>query len=299
MTRKEIEKRCLEEMQQTIPDHEALWQRIEAELPPQEQRAEEQLQPIRMHTMRRAMTIAACLLIAVTGAHVLTQNRSLKDNTLSESTDRSPEKDDAAAENADAENEGEAPLQQGENAPEDTIRTYASLGLPVKENGVHIQDADKLTAGTQLFQESHVLSQTECFADVIVSNGIQRPESGEVVYLMEVVDAYGTDELKTGDTFYLYSSTPYLLQAEHEYVLPLYTSGSDWRLVNESAPQLELTRSGEVIYHNGWKTLAGADSEPLLYEQYGTDDYFYDRMYITQDAVLYGFLADWEASAHA
>ncbi len=298
MTRKEIEKRCLEEMQQTIPDHEALWQRIEAELPPQEQRAEEQSQPIRMHTMRRAVTIAACLLIAVTGTRVLTQNRNVKENTMSESTDGSPQKDNAA-ENAAAENEGEAPLQQENNAPEDAIRTYASLGLPVKENAVQVQDPRRLTAGTQLFHEESVLSQTECFADVIVSSGIQRPESGEVVYLLEVVDAYGTDELQAGDTFYLYSSTPYLLQAEHEYVLPLYESGSDWRLVNGSAPQLELTHSGEVVYHNGWRTLAGADSEPLLYEQYGTDDYFYDRMYITQDAVLYGFLADWEASAHA
>ena len=49
MTRKEIEKRCLEEMQQTIPDHEALWQKIEAQRPPQDSQ-NQKASPIRMQS---------------------------------------------------------------------------------------------------------------------------------------------------------------------------------------------------------------------------------------------------------
>ena len=77
MTRKEIEKRCLEEMQQTIPDHEALWQKIEAQLPPQDSQ-NQKASPIRMQSIRRFMTIAACLLVTVTGAYVLTRQSGME-----------------------------------------------------------------------------------------------------------------------------------------------------------------------------------------------------------------------------
>lgn len=299
MTRKEIEKRCLEEMQQTIPDHEALWQRIEAQLPPQESQ-NQKTSPIRMQSFRRIMTIAACLLVVVTGAYVFSQPSVLKNSDEAENTDSMHEYADAPEQDgADF-----APDQPGDNVLQETqqqtnngIRTYASLGLPVSENGVLVLDADKLTAGTQLFHEESVLARTECFVDVIVSSGSQSPDSGEIVYLLEVVDAYGTDAFTAGEKFFLHSSTPYVLQMDHEYVLPLYRSSLNrWELVNESAPQIELTPEGEAVYHNGWKSLESEASEPLLYEQNSTDDYFYDRMYITQNAVLCDFLAEWDAS---
>ncbi len=293
MTRKEIEKRCLEEMQQTIPDPEALWQRIEANLP--EQAAETPEKPvIHMHRTRRIVTIAACLLLVITGARVLTQTNSLKNETSSDHTNL---REDAPAMDMqeNAVEEWEEPMQTV-NKDATSIRTYASLGLPTQQK-TFVRDAAKLTAGTQLFAEQSVLAQTECFVDVIVSDGRQSETTGEVVYLLEVVDAYGTDALTAGESFYLYSSTPYVLQPEHEYVLPLYASGTDeWQLVNASAPQIELTPDGEMIFHNGWHSLQNGESTPLLCAQYGTDDYFYDRMYIAQDAVLYQFLENWEAS---
>ncbi len=296
MTRKEIEKRCLEEMQQTIPDPEALWQRIEANLP--EQPAETPETPvIRMHhRTRRIMTIAACLLLVITGARVLTQTNSLKNETSSDHMNLQEDVNAPAMdEQQNAAEEWEEPMQTV-NKDASSVRTYASLGLPSEQRTV-VTDAAKLTAGTQLFAEQSVLAQTECFVDVIVSDGRQSETTGEIVYLLKVVDAYGTDALTAGESFYLYSSTPYVLQPGHEYVLPLYASGTDaWELVNASAPQIELTPDGEMIFHNGWHSLQNGESTPLLCAQYGTDDYFYDRMYIAQDAVLYQFLENWEAS---
>ncbi|MBQ8011567.1 MAG: hypothetical protein IJ265_08440 [Oscillospiraceae bacterium] len=298
MTRKEIEKRCLEEMQQTIPDHEALWQKIEAQLPPQDSQ-NQKASPIRMQSFRRFMTIAACLLVTVTGAYVLTRQSGMENAVKHEQSDTANEHMDAP------EQEGEhfAPNQPEDFTPIETlppensgIRTYASLGLPVSDTAVHVPDPDKLTAGTQLFHEESVLAKTECFVDVIVYSGNQSPETGQMVYLLEVVDVYGTDAFAAGETFWMHSSSPYVLQKDHEYVLPLYQNEFHWELVNESAPQIELTADGEAVYHNGWKSLESEASEPLLYEQNGTDDYFYDRMYITQNAVLCDFLAEWEAS---
>ncbi|MBE6849499.1 MAG: hypothetical protein E7502_06335 [Ruminococcus sp.] len=298
MTRKEIEKRCMEEMQQTIPNPEALWQRIESQLP--EQTAEQPQKPvIRMHTARRVMTIAACLLVVVSGATFFAKPSGLHQNS------ETIMQDEQESAEAPAGNKSESAFEEKHEDVLDDVqmndvvkteqeseqRTYASLGLPQNTAAV---DTAKLSAGTQLFEESAVLSLTECFVDVQVLQSTQHTD-GEMEYLLEVVDAYGAD-IASGTQLSLTSKSPYFLQTAHEYVLPLYQNAENWQLVNAAAPQLELTPAGELVYHNGWKSLKHADAQPLLYAKYGVDDYFYDRMYITEDAVLFAFLAEWEAS---
>ncbi len=298
MTRKEIEKRCMEEMQQTIPNPEALWQRIESQLP--EQTAEQPQKPvIRMHTARRVMTIAACLLVVVSGAAFFAKPSGLHQNseTIMQDEQESAEAPTGNKSELSFEEKHEDVLDDvqmnGVVKPEQESeqRTYASLGLPQNTADV---DTAKLSAGTQLFEESAVLSLTECFVDVQVLQSTQHTD-GEMEYLLEVVDAYGAD-IASGTQLSLTSKSPYFLQTAHEYVLPLYQNAENWQLVNAAAPQLELTPAGELVYHNGWKSLKHADAQPLLYAKYGVDDYFYDRMYITEDAVLFAFLAEWEAS---
>ena len=140
MTRKEIEKRCFEEMQQNIPDREALWQRIEGSLG--EQPAQPEVPHIRVrHTGRYIMTAAACLLVVV-GASVFwrggtakleTNHAPMMDNAVAPAGD-APVYDDAAADEADeaAEADEEDNADQ-EISDGEAVSPQHSAGAPAME----------------------------------------------------------------------------------------------------------------------------------------------------------------------
>ncbi|MDE6003929.1 MAG: hypothetical protein K2G88_00900, partial [Oscillospiraceae bacterium] len=81
MTRKEIEKRCREEMQENIPDKEALWQKIEAGLPEQENlQSQMQKTRIKLTNMRNIMKAVACFLVIIGGLRIWNNRTKLKTN---------------------------------------------------------------------------------------------------------------------------------------------------------------------------------------------------------------------------
>lgn len=298
MTRKEIEKRCLEEMQQNIPDSEALWQRIEAQLPPQEEVSSEPSHiTVHVTQMRRILTTAACLLVAVTGAALISQHSRLNTAHKSESNDAPAVQeapmhaDDEAAEKTDSPEQNAS-----ESEAPDGLRTYASLHLPDS-----MGSAAYTVSGTQgeYFSESAVLAKTDCFVDVQVTDVRQDAETGELIYTLSVLGTYGDTAIRVDESLNICSETAYMLEQNHLYLLPLSETAGKWSLAYECAPQIEMTLDGEAVHHNGWHSLMNDRSEPLLYEQYGEDDYFYDRMYLAQNEDIRNFLKEWEEIKNA
>lgn len=302
MTRKEIEERCRKEMQQSIQDKEALWQRIEQQLPDRQSAASEpQKAPLRMTVLRRVMTAAACFLFVAAGISVFIRSDSLK--TMEENTVGDPMENTAESvmeENPGnlQENEGEQEDYRPEYATEPSadVLSYESLQFARTDQTVSVLDRDQLGTEGEYFSEAAVLERTECFVDVKVQSGSQNPESGIMTYTLEVVDVYGTDVLAKDTTLTLQTYSAYLLEAGHEYLLPLYMEERSWKLSYECAPQLELTLDGSAVYHSGWQSLRREADPSLRYERYGTDDYFYDRMHLGDAGVLLSFVEHWAAS---
>ena len=228
MTKKDIEERLKQEMQQNIPDKDALWQRIETRLPEQPPVNRR----IRMSSGRRILTAAACLLLMITGIRVM--------NRLSET----------------------APSQENIMMEQDNA------------------DEIQFIRFEEYFQEDAILSRTELFIDVRVLDSIQE-ESGTMRYALEVIDVYG-GELNT-EEITLRTDSAYVLETDHEYVIPVYYREDKLNLSYECAPQIERTQNHKLIIPNGWYTLMQSDAVPVQYDSYGTDDYFYDRMYLTPD----------------
>ncbi len=293
MTRKEIEKRCLEEMQQTIPDTEALWQRIESQLPQQEEAAKQSPQSIRMQHIYRILPIAACLLLTISGAAVFLQ----QDNRIQQESSNTVSMNENANEHFDAEDYmppiKNEQVQDFEEENTAKFRSYASLNFGKGEQKNHITNPALLGTENEYFHEADVLKRTECFVIAVAEYGNQDPETGDITYQLRVQKTYGS-ELLQDDLLIIRSKSSYILQPGHEYILPLYKEQDEWKISFECAPQMEFTLNGEVVFHNGWQSLDALESERISCSPSGTHDYFYDRMYITRENVPELLIAAWE-----
>ncbi len=299
MTRKEIEERCRKEMQQSIPDREALWQRIEAGLPQQEAPKPQSIRRTSsgMKVFRSVLTAAACLLIVVAGVGVVggrLQNATapaedkeqVQQEHFDEFMNEAPA-DEQAGEEMKEENEGV--MQNPQTEP---IR-YESLHFPPAEEQVHLDSTAKPSGGGQLFSEAQVLADSECLVIGTIAGGTQDSEDGHMLYFFRTEQVYGDASIGTGETITVRSDNPYLMQSGHQYLLGLRYEDNFWRTSCDSAPQPEFTADGQAVYHNGWQSFRQDGEQRLICEQFSAEDYFYDRMYLGSADILIRFAEEW------
>ncbi|GEM_PF-1192061 len=314
MTRKEIEKRCREEMQQNIPDKDALWQKIESQLPEQKPMVQPEKPVIKMHTFYRVMAGAACFMFVLAGASLvklgtnktemmtapMADSSSAVDSEMAyEANDAgdSPEDDGDSADNvadeiAPAENSASA-SQSADNAKSDTadsvtaeytegMKKYSDLEFHDEYNSFPDNDdinTTPLNADGQYFNEEDVLKKSQVFVEVLIT-GHSQLTTGEILYTAQVNDVYGAEKIReklwNEETLTISTKSPYLLVNGHDYVLPLYLNedSENWNLSYECAPQIELTQDYQVIYHNGWHTITEGAEE---YED-GSEPLLYDSI---------------------
>ena len=290
MTRKSIEENLKRDMQKNIPDKNALWQKIEANLPEQPV-SQPVKRTIRMTAGTKFLTIAACFLLVIAGVQLVRprlatqmENTPASDSASSTADAEIYDNDnaaDAAPDDADAEIREEKKLVSYQDlniSHEKTIASQVNLSL--------------LGTNDQLFEENAILAKTEFFLDVKVLEGMQN-DSGTMHYTLEILDVYGGE--LSQETITLETNSAYLLEQNHEYVIPVYVQNQNYALSCECAPQIEKTYDNQLIIPNGWHTLMQGETTPVLYDSYGIDDYFYDRMYLTGDLNLELLLQKWES----
>lgn len=290
MNQHEIEKRYQKEVHQSIPDMDALWQKIENRLPEQEISRQESgiSQKRNSIQMQRFAGAAACLLIVAAGASVVFGNTGLHQMHSLNKSD-TPQQDgyeDAPAQegNADAaENEGfaadDAFVKQEQDVSGKPL-TYADLAV---SDSAELQDSVNLQLlgmEQRYFVEQAVLEQTNAFADVVITDGTQDARTGEITYTMEV--RYSIGDAKLPSTLTLKSQNAYLMEKHHEYLIPMQSLGGTISLANEVSPQIEVTEDGKAVLHSGWHEFLPDTDTPVLYETLGDSDYFYDRMYLAE-----------------
>lgn len=295
MNNRKIEQLYKSHTDNTAPDMDALWERIESSL---EEKNDEAVtsKPIRRNisftkkTALAAACVAALIIVPVavrnmdiSNSEMATDSAPMAEQTMAESPamdgamgiapeenifeemfDNNAEQNDAVAEEVVE----EAPAEESMGAGQQTIY-YEDLQLghanaPLTPSGA--------TNGDDFFVEENVLIET----DIIVNAYIDRVYSGgngEICYEITA------DNVETGETesIYLTSRTPYVMLENRCYVIPLKAGETGYSLVFENAPQIERTLDGGYIFHNGWESL-DENAFDVIYPQGGVDDFFYDRM---------------------
>ena len=288
MTRKNIEERLKQEMQQNIPNKDALWQKIENRLPEQPV-SQPVRKTIRMTSGRKFLTAAACILLVIAGMKFVSTSKNF---TQTENTAMND------AESAVPAAEGDAACSADEKNPVQTVQEAASAESPLKYQNLNIPhektiaslvNLSRLGTEDEYFNEDAILQQTRFFIDVKVLDGQQNPESGTMHYTLQILNVYGGELSQQKMT--LETESAYILEQNHEYVLPVT---AEFSLAYECAPQIEKTQDNKLVIPNGWYTLMQSDTTPVLYDSYGIDDYFYDRMYLTKDLNLDLLIQKWE-----
>ena len=196
---------------------------------------------------------------------------------------------------ADAENDADADEAADADSSyeqETTLLHYEDLKISHEKIIASQVNFSLLGTNDQLFEENAVLEKTELFLDVKVAEGSQ-DNSGKMHYQLEVLDVYGGEFSQ--ETITLETDSAYILEQNHEYVIPIYVQDAQYYLSCACAPQIEKTYDHQIIIPNGWYTLMQNETTPVLYNQQFADDYFYDRMYVTGDWNLELLIQKWES----
>ncbi len=285
MTEKRLKEIYKVHAENTAPDMDALWEKIESGL---EEKNESGVtsKPIRRKiSMTKTAALTAACIAALIIVPVAVRNLDISNEEMTASMDNGNyaevQADGAANDAVPKHNSAEEDTIAADFAAEeaeaitDKINNaqtvyYEKLSLAQAEPIYEIPDGK--TGGDDFFVEDSVLIET----DMIVNAYIDRVySSGSGAMCYEII----ADDLETGETenILLVSATPYVMLENRSYVLPLKNSEDGYSLVFENAPQIERTLDGGLIFHNGWQTL-DVDSADVIYPQGKVDDFFYDRM---------------------
>ncbi len=305
MNNREIEQLYKSHAENTAPDMEALWERIESNL---EEKTDEAVtsKPIRRSvSFTKKATLAAACVAALIIVPVAVRNMDIsnsdmatnsapmaeapaldgaeglapEENVFEEMFDNQAEQNDAVENEEIVESPSEEVMNEATSTVQQTVR-YEDLQLDYAEVPLTPYGA---TNGDDFFVEENVLIET----DIIVNAYIDRVYSGGDGAICYEITA---DNVETGEieSIYLTSRTPYVMLENRCYVLPLKADGEAYSLVFENAPQIERTLDGGYIFHNGWESL-DENALDVIYPQGGVGDFFYDRMkfsYVSLDSLI-------------
>lgn len=281
MNKKELKRLYSAHCENTAPDMEKLWEKIESGL---EEKPESRVtsKPEKAFSFRKAAVwCTACAAVLITVPAILVGTGDFKTyDSMTAVQQNEAIAGDAETSAAYAE-VGSLAEEDMDGMAADTTATsplpdmvyYEELSLssPVPTE-VALPTPTAEPFGDDFFVEENVLAETDIIVDAVVnqvySNG------GDTVFY--VLNAEDTDQNSMG-SITVESAIPYAMEIGREYILPLKETGDGYRLVFENAPQIECTLDGGVIFHNGWKSLE-ENSCYVQYPQGGVDDFFYDRM---------------------
>lgn len=298
MNKKELKKLYSAHCENIAPDMEKLWEKIESGLEEKPENGVTSKQVRTVNFRAAAAWCAVCAAIVISVPSVILGGARSTNGMDSAERSGAASYEKAAYENAasnPAETAGDGLSYTAPPAAEAALSSLSSAEEGVSEeeteaippNRVYYEELDLAPvlysnrpsempyaepAGDEFFVEEKVLAETDIIVDAVVDM-VYSSGNGTVCYVLSAEDSDKND--MSGIT--VESASPYLLQMNREYILPLKANEDMYSLVFENAPQIECTRDGGVIFHNGWKSL-DEHSDEVIYPQTGADDFFYDRM---------------------
>lgn len=289
MNKKELKKQYIAHCENTAPDMEKLWEKIESGLEekPESGVTSKPVKTVNFHKIAVWCTACAAVLIAVP-AFIIGANISKTSDSVTMSQNEAFAGDvinSPAADGAFIEEEEPAPAGNNDMADDDVKTGFTTASLPemvyyeelslagtvVSDVALPFPTAEPF--GDEFFVEEKVLAETDIIVNAFVNDVVYSSEGGTVCYILTAED---NDKNDMG-RITVESATRYTLKMGREYILPLKETEDGYRLVFENAPQIECTLDGGVIFHNGWQSL-DENSCWVSYPKNTVDDFFYDRM---------------------
>ncbi len=284
---KNLKDKYLEHVDNTAPDMDTLWNKIESRLDEKEItntleiKADEntvkqnKIQPLKKIKIAKLVSTAAAVVVVFTAVNMFN----------SKSNDNINLKDSSANDFVDYNEDNNSEIKDNDKM------NYQSFDLA--KTATKAYDSNHQASGDDYFVEDSVLKQTDFFADVRVTK--TEIGSQNCTYTLEVINIVTNGEVKTpqNKTFSIQSDTPYLLREGREYFIPFREEAGDYKIVFENAPQIEITNDGYLVYHNGWKEL-DKNSGEVIYPQSDIDDFFYDRMRFSHTGQIENLIEKWK-----
>lgn len=273
MNEKDLKKLYGEHVEKTAPDMEKLWNRIEERIDNEKddlretkpditwQENKKETKTAKIH-FGRWLAAAAC--IAVTALGIRAYSGGKTDSGMKNEPDKRVQ------------------IEKTE---------YSSLSFAYSDGKSY---RDYLPDGDEYFVEKEVLLQTDVFVDCRVEK--REIKANYCEYTLEVVNVICKDgeDVKVSKEISIASKTPYIMNVDGEYLLPLRKNGSGFSIVFENAPQIEFTDDSIIVFHNGWSAL-NEDSAECVYPSESIDDFYYDRMRVAYSDSIDSLIDSWES----
>lgn len=269
MNEKQLEKLIKSEFENSAPDKDILWEKIEKNLTPKESTASEIRITPKKSYVKIILSIAACAAVAVALPRLLSAgNIETAEDSPQFSESNISDSSEQASEDYEEQYTPEAPTEQESGVG--TILSYDALSFPSYSETVI--ECLGFPYGDSYFVEENVLSEAEYIVDGTVKRAFSGKSGKSICYEIEIEASFPN----TGtDTIIVESCSPYKMKRGREYLIPVNETDDSYRTAFDNIPQIEFTSDGGMVYYNGWSTLQG---ESIIYPQNKVDDFFYDRM---------------------
>ena len=263
-------------VQDTAPDMDKLWNKIENTIDEKET-ANDVKPQIRQtkKSYKKYTALAASLLVVISAAYIFANFNDNKTDTYDKSA-----------------TESHVEEQENNTLPFDKNDVVKYESLSLSRTSTTSYNANYTADGDEYFVEENVLEKTDYFADVTILKATLNTTYAE--YEMKINRLIN----KSGETketdITIKSSTPYILQEDREYFIPLYEEDGTFYIAFENAPQIEISLDNELIFQNGWECL---DEYSISVEksQESKNDYYYDRMRYSQEDNLNTLIEKWKS----
>lgn len=278
---KKLKEKYLAYVHDSAPDMENLWQKIDSKVEnsqvTKQRRQNGENNTINIESRKskfkigKILAMAAAVTLVVIGGYNYIDSYFSK-NSLSDKA--------AINKNDAAENENNAYTEKAEIKVQEL--QLASTDTP--------DFMDYTAEGDEYFVSAKVLGDTEFMTDVTVLN--VQIDVTYAVYTLKVNSTDSKSGENIGDTITIKSSSPYILQKNRRYFIPLKSSADGYEMVFENAPSIEITLDNKILYPNCW----GLDENAVTVKenQKRKNDYYYDRMVLSNGNILEDLIDEWK-----
>ena len=273
------------EINNSAPDFDKLWEKIDSNLAPKESIAPEiKLAPKKspMNAVKAIAALAAGLALVAFIPSLFSANQFSADMSESAGFDAPADAADVqnsviteeASDNAaDAMEEEAASDDMSEDVQEEMLISYEDLSF--NSYSETIFTCTGTPRGGEYFVEDEVLADADYIVSATVKNVLLSDDGSRIIYELEADVSY--PEI-TSETIIVESCSVYTMKRGREYLIPVAETADGYRTVYDNIPQIEFTADGGLVYYNGWSSLDDSTSQSIIYPQKTVDDFFYDRM---------------------
>lgn len=271
------------EINDSAPDFEKLWEKIDGSLTekqPSPQKISITPKKSPMKAVKAIAALAAGLaLVAFIPSLFSTGGVHLEDAAPSEEPSFEAE-NDAVADSVPSEDS----VMMEEAAEEDYVpswqpKSYEELKFDSYAETIYTPTGEPY--GGEYFVEDEILAETDCFVLAVVKDVSLSDDESSLIYTLDVEGSYGEKGENISKIEYVESCSVYTMKRGREYLLPLVKTEGGYRTAYDGVPQIEFTSDGGMIYYNGWTSLDGKYSNSIEYPQASPDAFFYDRMMLS------------------